>query len=201
MENKILYDLKTIGERIKNARKSAKLTQEDLANELSVRRDRISKMESGEDKHLNLSHLIEMSKLFNCDIGYLLGEYDAQSAAVEKISEITGLSPKAIKTLRKETTGLFPIPKKNYPDFGVVVDFLLCSETGKQFLHHLSDYLFDDVTLRYKGNELEENLSLYNPNRKTEYALNTLDIKAVLLSVIQNDLINLKKENENGSDF
>ena len=201
MENNTIYDLKTIGERIKNARKTAKLTQEDLANELSVRRDRISKFESGKDKLLNLSHLIKLSELFNCDVGYLLGEYDSQTAAVEKISEITGLSSKAIKTLRKETTGLFPIPKNYYPDFGVVVDFLLCSETGKQFLHHLSDYLFDDVTLRYKGNELEENLKLYNPNRKTEYALNTLDIKAVLVSLIQNDLVNLKKENENGSDF
>lgn len=188
------YNLKTIGKNIKRERKKVKLSQEEFGELLGIARGRVGKIESGEDKNFSISHLMRMSEIFGCDIGALLGEYESQSAAEEKLTELTGLSQSAVRVLRREKRGLFETQKKYRADYGAVVDKLLTEESGRQLLGHLSDYLFNDVKIKYKGAELSENLMLYNKTRKIEYPLKTLDIKTLLLSMIQRDIFNLDKE-------
>lgn len=187
------YNLKKIGQIIKKTRKEKDMTQAELAEALGIGRARVIKIENGEDTQLNISHLIKMSELFGCDIGYLIDEYSTKIAVDDELCEWTGLSEKAIKTLRKENTGLIPVDNRFSPDYGAIIDYILCNQWGKQFLHHLSSYIFDEVTIRYKDKELEENLKLYHKGKRIDYQLNTLDIKSVLLSMIQNDIINMKK--------
>ena len=188
------YNLKTIGKNIKRERKKVKLSQEEFGELLGIARGRVGKIESGEDKNFSISHLMRMSEIFGCDIGALLGEYESQSAAEEKLTELTGLSQSAVRVLRREKRGLFETQKKYRADYGAVVDKLLTEESGRQLLGHLSDYLFNDVKIKYKGAELSENLMLYNKTRKIEDPLKTLDIKTLLLSMIQRDIFNLDKE-------
>lgn len=42
-----------------------------------------------------------MAELFNCDIGYLLGDYDERDRETADIKEVTGLSEIAIERLRR----------------------------------------------------------------------------------------------------
>ena len=61
----------TFGEKLKSARKSAKLTQEQLAEKLSVSRQAITKWES--DKGMpDIENLRQLSKLLGVSIDYLL---------------------------------------------------------------------------------------------------------------------------------
>jgi transcriptional regulator with XRE-family HTH domain len=63
----------TLGEKIKSARKSAGLTQEQLAEKLIVSRQAITKWES--DKGLpDIENLKRLSKLLNVSIDYLLDD-------------------------------------------------------------------------------------------------------------------------------
>jgi transcriptional regulator with XRE-family HTH domain len=63
----------TLGEKIKSARKSAGLTQEQLAEKLIVSRQAITKWES--DKGLpDIENLKRLSKLLNISIDYLLDD-------------------------------------------------------------------------------------------------------------------------------
>lgn len=61
---------KLIGERIKNKRKEARLTQEQLAERLSVTVGYVSQIERGITKP-NLEMLSEICILLNCDIPFL----------------------------------------------------------------------------------------------------------------------------------
>jgi transcriptional regulator with XRE-family HTH domain len=61
----------TLGEKLKSARKSASLTQEQLAEKLMVSRQAITKWES--DKGMpDIENLKQLSKLLNVSIDYLL---------------------------------------------------------------------------------------------------------------------------------
>ena len=61
----------TLGEKLKSARKSARLTQEQLAEKLLVSRQAITKWEA--DKGMpDIENLKQLSKLLNISIDYLL---------------------------------------------------------------------------------------------------------------------------------
>lgn len=63
-------DFSLIGQRVKQKRKSVGLTQEKLAEELSVTVGYVSQIESGRVK-TNLEMLGKISTILNCDVGYL----------------------------------------------------------------------------------------------------------------------------------
>lgn len=74
----------SLGEKLKDMRKKAGLTQEELAEKLSVSRQAITKWES--DKGLpNIESLQSISKLFNVSIDYLLN--DGNTLSVNMIRE------------------------------------------------------------------------------------------------------------------
>lgn len=94
--------LKKIGERIKQERCLAGYkSQSEFALALSYSEDSrqtISKWESGK-KLPSLEDFIKMCELFECEIGYLLCEYDCKTKDATNIHNAIGLSEKAISIL------------------------------------------------------------------------------------------------------
>ena len=96
----------TLGEKIAKQRKELNYTQEQLASILSVSRQSISKWES-DITYPETDKLIELGKLFDCSMDYLLKEEVLEKNSVqtsgfaEKVEEI---SRKVITDKNKEKT-------------------------------------------------------------------------------------------------
>ena len=104
------YNLYKIGNKIRKIREEAAITQETLAGDFHISRNTLSKIENGEEKdsrpQLTLEFLLKFSKRFNCDIGYLLGEYDESKQEAHEICSATGLSENALYKIQKEKNNL-----------------------------------------------------------------------------------------------
>lgn len=97
------FDFKKIGKRIRYERKQAGFTSQiAFAEALHLgesSRQTICKWENG--KLLpSLDHLLDMCKLFHCEIGYLLCEYDCKTKENTDIHQVIGLSENAIAVLK-----------------------------------------------------------------------------------------------------
>lgn len=75
-----------VGDKISNLRRGKNLTQEQLGELLGVSRQSVSKWESGLAFPETI-HLIELSKIFDCSIDYLLKEETIQSNNIKPSSE------------------------------------------------------------------------------------------------------------------
>ncbi len=104
------YDWGKIGGRIKTERKARGMSMDDLAAELGTTRQSISKWEKGEGVEITLNMLLSLCNVFDCELGYLLGEFDCKTRAETDVCEKTGLSPKAVKNLL--TLRRLSIPKR-----------------------------------------------------------------------------------------
>ncbi len=94
-----IYDSKRIGNRLKETRKALKLSQEYVAEKCNCVRQSYAKWENGNLDSLSLADLQHLCNLFECDIGYLLCEYDTKRHVVADIHTQTGLSEIAIVNL------------------------------------------------------------------------------------------------------
>lgn len=105
MNNK--YDFKQIGKRIREERTNTQnatgrkkaMTQSDLANEIGVSRQTIAKWEHGEIDQLLMGDLLKLCNLFNCELGYILGEYNCRTRTATDIHKEICLSEVAISRL------------------------------------------------------------------------------------------------------
>lgn len=95
-------DLKSIGERIKKARKKLNMAQDELAKELHCKREQISYYESG-SREIKTGTLIELSKILGVSADYLLGLSNAETKNVEisGICDYTGLNENNVIFLNK----------------------------------------------------------------------------------------------------
>lgn len=87
-----------IGQKILELRKNAKMTQEELAQELSVSRQTISKWELGETSP-DLNQASKIVKLFEVSLDSLIGN-DTKTLLSKKISNIEQLASIIIKILK-----------------------------------------------------------------------------------------------------
>ena len=98
------YNYSEIGERIRCERKKLGYNQEEFISklEINIGRNTLSKIENGNlpPQKFTMPLLIAMCKLFKCDIGYLLGEYDASTRNDKIIQEEIGLSGKSISNIK-----------------------------------------------------------------------------------------------------
>ena len=96
------YNWERIGQRIKEERKDANLTQQELMAKIGRSGEsyrELGKWENGKAKP-QLSDILELCKVFDCEIGYLLCEYSCKSKIATDIQDVTGLSEEAIKKLK-----------------------------------------------------------------------------------------------------
>lgn len=150
---KYIYDYSKIGERIKDERKKNGLTQDELINSLrdkqiAVGRNTLSAMENGIKEKFSFQVLYGLAEIFQCQIGYLLCEYDCKTQSNAAISEITGLSDNAINTLKKVNKN-----KDEYRRYEVLhlIDTLnlIMDEPilFMLFLDHIGDYIDNKYTI------------------------------------------------------
>lgn len=94
-----------IGKRISQERKKMKLSQDKFIALLSddygypMSRNTLSKIEQGKNSHYDCELFLIMCEIFDCEMGYLLGEYDCKTGRDTDITKVTGLNPDAISKL------------------------------------------------------------------------------------------------------
>lgn len=99
------YNYKKIGQRIKDTRKAAGYSQNSLIdalrdNQIPVGRNTLSSMENGVFEAFSFQVLSGIATLCDCEIGYLLCEYDCKTFDNSQIYKKTGLSDNAINGLQ-----------------------------------------------------------------------------------------------------
>lgn len=96
-----IYDRIKIGNRLRELREEKKWSQEELGELCEVQsRQTIAKWEHG-DITISFNQMIKLCNIFDCDIGYMLCEYDTKHHVAANIQEQTGLSESAINVLQK----------------------------------------------------------------------------------------------------
>ena len=100
------YNFIKIGERIKKERKAHGFkSQDSLVNELKERfafpitRQTLAKIEKGENNHYDCDLLFALCEIFDCEMGYLLCEYDTRYGREKDVAIDTGLSQEAATKL------------------------------------------------------------------------------------------------------
>ena len=83
----------TIGQKIKKLRTEKGLTQKDLADQLHVTFQTISKWEKDENEP-DLATVRELAKLFGCSLDYLLSEDEEETPKEEVVVEETTIEEK-----------------------------------------------------------------------------------------------------------
>ncbi len=91
---------KEIGERIKHLRTSKKLTQDDVAHALNVKRETVTRWETGA-RDIKTEITILLSKYFNVSADYLLGLTENTSTNISEIgiSNKTGFSTSTVENI------------------------------------------------------------------------------------------------------
>lgn len=99
------YNSRIIGAKIRNARKSKGLSQEAFIGKLrndysfAIGRNTLIKIENGDKIDFSFDFLLYTSRICDCDIGCLLGEYEETKQDSHFICSTTGLSEKAVQNL------------------------------------------------------------------------------------------------------
>lgn len=99
------YRIDVTARRIKEAREASGYTLAQVAESCGVQQyQTISKWEKGNTVP-SLENLLKLCGLFNCELGYLLGEHEGRTRAATDIHEMTGLSFRAIDELERMKKG------------------------------------------------------------------------------------------------
>ena len=108
------YNYKEIGKRIKSERKLLGKSQEELSGDLKVKRSTVGSWENGKTLP-SFQTMINMCKMFNCEMGYLLCEegYEEKTRKITDICRETGLSAEAVEILMEEKKRLNKIDEWN----------------------------------------------------------------------------------------
>lgn len=99
------YDSTLIGKRISQERKKKELSQDKFLALLNdnygypMSRNTLSKIEQGKSSHFDCELFLIMCDIFDCEMGYLLGEYDCKTGRDTDITKETGLNSESITKL------------------------------------------------------------------------------------------------------
>lgn len=98
------YDVKSVGERIYQTRTQMgkKFTQDYVSEQCGCIRQTYAKWEQGE-KLPKIDEFIKLCNAFECDIGYLLCEYDTKRHIAADVKGATGLNEDTFVVLRNNT--------------------------------------------------------------------------------------------------
>lgn len=170
-----IYDYKNIGSIIKKERKELGMNQEALATALNISaRQTIAKWENG-TAIPQLEDMLNMCNLFDCELGYLLGEHELKTQAATDIHKQTGLSAEAIEYLQFAHSEAHRIPEDNYDSAPAVNDIIIRTinflleenrywslDDGSKYnflLDSIAQYLYGNFNYYYDDNTFDnENL-------------------------------------------
>ena len=117
----------TLGEKITKQRKELNYTQEQLADILGVSRQSISKWES-DIAYPETEKLIELGKLFDCSMDYLLKEEVIEKGDVQT-SILTEISRKVVNLKNKDKS------KKLLKIIGIILAVVLVIDIVSMILY------------------------------------------------------------------
>lgn len=150
------YNAEEIGKRIEKERKNMKISQDKLGEMLHVVNKQISNYENGK-LIPPIKALFELCNIFNCELGYLLGEeaYSAGTQLDTAIENTTGLKKETIdaiiKITGKERSCIeWGHQSENYKK--ILNNFL----TSEKFLDIMKIMLELDTIYNQKNTEMEE---------------------------------------------
>ena len=213
--------VKKIGKRIKDERRKKKLSQQKLADAISsimvdsdpdykgTEQNTVSNWEKGVSLP-PLSKLIALSEIFDCDLGYLLCDYDEPKRDLADVVEQTGLSGKAATRLKtmagrvnkeKQAGWLNTMEEQELKALNTIL------ENDYQMLYYIYQYIFGNydsfsiATVNHSGQEkdiVEKDILLCNTNTPdTGTYINAEQLQPVFLLSIQSALMDLKKKLNN----
>lgn len=99
------YNFDEIAKRIRKEREKLRLSQESLCEKVGITRKTLSAYETGKDlniSNMSLETLLNLCRVFKCDVGYLLGEYKERRHTAADICAVTGLSETSVEVLCKK---------------------------------------------------------------------------------------------------
>lgn len=181
----MIPDYKKIGERIRKERKALDETQDSFAEKHGISRGTVVSWEKG-DSCPSLQKMLDLCKEFNCEIGYLLGEYDCKTRQATDICRETGLSEEAVNIL---------IECKRLDDS--VLDWQLKTLCDPDFYHDDGDAPLGYVP--YNKNEIVAGTIAYKqkePHCKEIDLINSFIISSMDIALLSDRLIKQKKLSE-----
>ena len=205
---------KEIGERIKHLRISKKLTHDEVAHALNVKRETVTRWETGA-RDIKTEITILLSKYFNVSADYLLGLTENTSTNISEIgiSNKTGFSTSTVENILD-----LPIKLKIILD--KIINELLKSDLLEKFeelkennIKLINLYQTDSIYNKLVEDEELTYNTIDNADElngkfifKDEYSkLLLFEIKYILFDIIRNlsdynKMIELKKDSENDED-
>lgn len=204
------YNVKKIGKRIKELRESMRIDEKPISVEMFCKSIHISSRKTyycwinGETMP-EPATLNEMCDFFDCDMGYLLCEYDCKRKENIDICKATGLSEQAVESLKKSSTIQPAKPRKkldpkiaNEKVLASTINLLLSdTKNGLPILQSIADYIYSDgvdVSVRAKDKkDYSGLLHVKNHRTNSDYEMSQTDIDSLLLTQIQANLIRLKQ--------
>lgn len=203
---------KEIGERIKHLRTSKKLTQDDVAHALNVKRETVTRWETGA-RDIKTEITILLSKYFNVSADYLLGLTENTSTNISEIgiSNKTGFSTSTVENILNLSAEHKTILDK-------IINELLKSDLLEKFeelkennIKLINLYQTDSIYNKLVEDEELTYNTIDNADElngkfifKDEYSkLLLFEIKYIFFDIIRNlsdynKMIELKKDSEKG---
>lgn len=124
----------TFGEKIQKLRKETGLSQEELADQLNVSRQAVSKWER-DSGYPETEKIVRMSKLFHVSIDYLLGEEDTQKPE-------NNPNEKGLYVSREMAEGFLSYQKRKVLKIGTAVGLLIASMSLSFWNNEINMILF-----------------------------------------------------------
>lgn len=124
----------TFGEKIQKLRKESGLSQEELADQLNVSRQAVSKWER-DSGYPETEKIVRMSKLFHVSLDYLLGEEDTQKPE-------NNPNEKGLYVSREMAEGFLSYQKRKVLKIGTAVGLLIASMSLSFWNNEINMILF-----------------------------------------------------------
>ena len=127
----------TLGQKLKKLRTDKNLTQKDLADQLHVTFQTISKWENDENEP-DISTLKELAKLYDCSVDYLISE-DEHEQPKEEIKEEAAAAPAQTQTIiiHQKELHVCEVCKKDIPEDELAMEQICVRPGGRG---HAAEY-------------------------------------------------------------
>ena len=191
---------KEIGERIKHLRISKKLTQDEVAHALNVKRETVTRWETGA-RDIKTEITILLSKYFNVSADYLLGLTDVKTANanIAFIANYLGLTERSIAELHS----YHDIAKK-YHNTHMMQKLRILNmffEPHCELLEHITDYIYFSATHFKKFSDNSNSsltpisdLELWDDSQKVGYSDDWDMWSKALLLIVEEELMSLREQ-------
>lgn len=124
----------TLGQKIKKLRMEKNLTQKELADQIHVTFQTVSKWEKDENEP-DVATLRELARLFDCSLDYLLSEDDKESTKQEIVDTPQTVKPTEVVTktviVHQKELHLCERCKKDIPEDELVMEDVLIRHAGR----------------------------------------------------------------------